>query len=580
MAGESEKNTLPKVFHYQTHRYGKRLAIRFKHFGIWHRVTWIQYYENVKEFGLGLISLGFRAHDTINILSEDRPEWLYADIGAMSLRGVSVGIYPTSAPYEVEYIIGHSDCKIIVVEDEEQLDKVLEVRDKLPKLEKIIIIDTRNIKRKLDDSMLLSYEDVVGMGLELEEKEPGLFEKAIETTEPGDVCLMVYTSGTTGMPKAAMQSHENILYSISAVGEYLGLNETHEVLCYLPLCHVAERIMSFLQAILWGYTVNFAESLDTVNENLREISPTFVFCPPRIWEKFHSKVSYDIQDAPWYKRLAYFWSLKIGYRYSDLVNDYQPVPLHLKFQHWLAALLVYRKLKDMLGLKKAKIIFSSAAPISSEIIRYFHAIDCTMREAYGQTESCGQGTVQNPDRIKFGTVGEVLKGFKMKIADDGEILIKSPGIFKGYYKDPDLTRETIDEGGWLHTGDVGEFDEEGLLAITDRKKDIIITAGGKNISPQMIENLLKFSPHISDAIVIGDKRKYLTAMIMLDEENCAKYALRHRIPYSTYEDLAGNSEILKMIKSEVEKVNEKLAQVETIKKFTTFKKMLKEDEGN
>ncbi|MFC1822224.1 AMP-dependent synthetase/ligase [Thermodesulfobacteriota bacterium] len=575
-----ENDTLAKIFYNQTRKYGDRLALRYKDFGIWERVTWNQYYENVKYSGLGLKALGFKERDTLNILSEDRPEWLYADLGCICLRGISVGIYPTNAPFEIEYIAGHSDCKMIVVEDEEQLDKVMEVRDKLPKLEKIIIIELRNIKNKLNDPMLIPFEKVLEMGKELDAKEPGLFEMAIESTQHEDVCIMVYTSGTTGMPKAAMQAHDNIIYAVNNMKNTLGLTDTDEVLCYLPLCHVAERILSFFEAIIAGYTVNFAESIDTVNENLKEICPTYVFCPPRIWEKFHSQVSYDIQDATWFKRKIYSRSVKAGYRYSNLVDNHQPVPLLLKLEHLLHKSWVFRKLKDRLGLKKARMILTGAAPTSPEIIKYFHAIDCNMKEGYGQTESCGMGTLQLSGRVNIGTVGEVVKGSEMKIMEDGEILIRGKNNFKGYYKDPELTAETLDQQGWLHTGDVGEFDEDGFLKITDRKKDIIITAGGKNISPQMIESLLKFSPYVSDAIVIGDKRKYLTAMIMIDEENCAKYATANRIPFSTYENLAGNEEILKMIKKQVEEVNTKLAQVESIKKFRTFKRMLKEEDDD
>lgn len=572
-------DTLAKLFFSRTHADGDGLAIRYKHFGIWRRVSWSEYYRNVKQFGLGMVSLGFQARDTINILSENRPEWLYADLAAICLRGVSIGIYPTNAPFEIEYIAGHSDCRMIVVENEEQLDKVLEVRDKLPKLEKIIVIELRNIKKLFDDAMLISFDEVMATGRKMEKEEPELFEKAIESTRPDDVCLIIYTSGTTGMPKGAMHAHDNILHAVRGVRDTWQINESHEVLSYLPLCHIAERVLSFFEALFAGYTVNFAESLDTVTENLQEISPRFVFCPPRIWEKFHSKVAYDIKDAPWFKRTSYAWALAVGYKHNEISAKNNPIPFLLNIQHWFAQKMVYRKLKNMIGLERAEIICSGAAPISHEIIQYFHAIDCVMLEAYGLTESCGIGTLQRRGRIKFGTVGEPVPNTEFKIAEDGEILIRGPGNFKGYHKDPELTAETIDEDGWLHTGDIGEFDEDGLLKITDRKKDVIITAGGKNVSPQMIEGLLKFSPYIADAVVIGDKRKYLTAMIMLDEENCSKYSIEQRIPYSTYEDLASNPEILKMIKKEIEDVNRKLAQVETIKKFSTFKKMLKEDDG-
>ncbi len=570
-------DTLPKIFRIQVERHQDRVALRFKKHGIWKEVTWREYYEHVRKFGMGLLSLGFEPGDKLNILSEDRPEWLYADLGAISMAGVSIGIYPTNAPAECEYTAGHSEARVWVVENEEQLDKALEVRDNLEKLEKIIIIDPRNVQKHLSDPMIVTFDEVLQKGESLLKEKPELFEQKIDATKNDDIAIMVYTSGTTGPPKGAMISHKNIIAAASSLKQVNMVSESDEVLCYLPLCHIAERVVSFFQAILSGYTVNFAESMDTVPENLMEISPTWIFCPPRIWEKFHSKVSYDIQEVTWFKRNAYYWSLKVGEKYTELEQQHKKIPFFLKIQHVLADLLVYRKLKDLLGLKKAKYAISGAAPISPEILRYFHSINCPIREGFGQTESCACGTMHYPGRIKIGTVGEVIPDIEMKIAEDGEILIKGDNVFVGYYRDPQLTAETIVDG-WLHTGDVGEFDEEGFLRILDRKKDIIITSGGKNITPQYIETLLKFSAYIEDAVVIGDGRKYLTVLIMIEEENCTNYCQSEKIPFSTYADLSQNEHIKEMIWQEIQAVNKKLARVEQIKKFAIFDKKLKEED--
>jgi len=570
-------DTLPKMFKNRVQRYQGRVALRYKKYGIWQEISWKEYYERVKHFGLGLLSLGFKEGDTLAILSEDRPEWLFADLGSVSISGISVGVYPSNSPQQCEYIVDHSESKFWVVENEEQLDKALEVRDNLPNLSKLIVIETRHITKYLQDPMLITFDEVTGRGRELDEKEPLLFGQKIEATDPDSVANLVYTSGTSGPPKGAMNTHRNIIASAKLSHQRTGLTDNVNVLCYLPLCHAAERAVSYYNAINVGYTVNFAESMDTVPINLREVSPTSVLCVPRMWEKFHSQATYDIQEAPWYKRKTYFWALKVGEKVAPLRLAKKPIPFFLRCKYFIADLLVYRRIKDLLGLKRAKFIFTGAAPIAPDILRYFQSINCFICEGYGSTESAASATLTHPDRIKLGTVGEVAAGMEMKIADDGEILIKGPNVFKGYFKDPELTKETIVDG-WLHTGDIGEFDDEKYLRILDRKKDIIITAGGKNITPQYIENLLKFSPYIEDAVVIGDKRKYLVALIVIEEENCTKFAQENRIPFSTYADLSRNPQINRLIQGEVSRVNERLARVETIKKFAIFDKRLRQED--
>ena len=354
--------------------------------------------------------------------------------------------------------------------------------------------------------------------------------------------------------------------------------DTDEVMSFLPLCHIFERLFSVFMHIIHGYTVNFIESLDTVTDNMREISPTVGYAVPRIWEKYLSAVYIRMSDATWFKKAVFGLSFKIGKKRTSLKMDLKPVPLYLEIFYGLAYLAVFRKLKERLGFDRLRIAYSGAAPIAPDVLHFFQSIGVNLIEGYGQTEGTGVTTTSRQGKVKFGKVGQPLAGLELKIDEDGEILVKSPGVFKGYYKDPESSAETLKDG-WLHSGDVGEIDEDGYLRITDRKKDIIVTAGGKNITPQYIENKLKASPYINDAVVIGDKRKFLSSLIMIDEDNVVKYAQDNKVQFSTYKDLTQSPEIEKLIQGEVDKVNDTLARVEQVKKFTLLPKKLYEEDG-
>ncbi len=560
-----DAETVPRLFWSRVQQLGDRTAMREKVFGIWRDISWRQYGENAKHVALGLISMGLTKGDTVAIIDENNPEWLYSDMGILAAGGVTVGIYTTDSPAQVRYIINHCGARVVIVEDEEQLDKVLEVRDELPDLEKIIVIDMEGL-RHFRDPMVMSFEELIELGRVLDSQEPGLFQRRLQETRPDDLAILVYTSGTTGPPKGAMISHRNIL-AVSHLQQTINPGyPTDEMLSFLPLCHVAQRTGSVFNHLLVGYTINFVEELDTVPENLREVSPTVFFAVPRIWEKFYSSLVIQIKDSTGLEKLAFKWALEIGHKVADLQLGHQPVPLHLRFLFWLADLAVLKNLKKMLGLSKARYLASGAAPISPDLLRFYKALGIEMLEAYGQTESSGVSTIHPRNQVKFGTVGTPILETEVKIAEDGEILLRGPHVFMGYYKEPDKTRETVIDG-WLYTGDVGRLDEDGHVVITDRKKDIIITSGGKNITPSEIENQLKFSPYINDAVVIGDGRKFLTALIMIDEENVMKYAQDNRIPFTTYASLTKAPEIIKLIEKEVEEVNKRFARVETIKKF-------------
>ena len=581
MPGEREINkmipdTVPKLFFHRVEKYKDRVALRKKDLGIWDKITWLQYGEMVRRVGMGLVALGLKPKDRVAIMGESRPEWLYADLGNLSANGVSVGVYTTCSSEEVKYHLSHSEARFFFVEDEEQLDKALEIREQLPKLEKIIVMDMKGL-RHFNDPMVISFDELLEKGRELDEKDPALFEQRVEKTRPQDIATFVYTSGTTGPPKAALLSHFNVLSNSNAFAKHVPAFDTDVILSYLPLCHIGERTMSVYHAINMGFTVFFAEGPDTVPENLREVSPTFFFGVPRIWEKFHSAINIGVKNATWFKRQSYRLAMKVGETAALKKMSHQRLSFLLWSINQLASVTVFRKTKKLLGIDRARFALSGAAPISPDVLRYFHALGVDIRESYGMTETSSLISMHKDGNIRLGTCGEPLPGVEVKIGKDGEIIVRGDNVFQGYFKDEENTKRTLVDG-WLHTGDLGEIDEDGSLRITGRKKDVMITSGGKNVSPQYIENMLKSSPYIVDGVVIGDGRKYLTAIIIVDEDNVIKYAQDNRVPFTTYASLTKTEEILKLIGDEVQKVNAKLARVEQIKKFAITDKILDQED--
>jgi long-chain acyl-CoA synthetase len=424
----------------------------------------------------------------------------------------------------------------------------------------------------------MTFDELLELGAKVFSENPAMLDERIDRIEPEDLSVLIYTSGTTGPPKGAMLTHANCLYMGEAITRENPMRGTDEIMSFLPLCHIFEQLFTVLGHITVGHTVNFIESLETVTENMMEISPTVGHAVPRIWEKYYSAIMIRMSDATWFKRLVFGAAMNIGRKRASLMMDFKPVPPHLNFLYRLAHFAVFRKLKERMGFDRMWVAYSGAAPISADILHFFQSIGVNLVEGYGQTEGTGVTTVSRVGRVKFGKVGQPLTGCDIKIAEDGEILVKSPGVFKGYFKKPEATAETIVDG-WLHSGDVGEIDEDGYLKITDRKKDIIVTAGGKNITPQYIENKLKASLYINDAVVIGDRRKYLTCLIMIDEDNVVKYAQDHKVQFSTYKDLTLSEDIRKLIDREVKSVNETLSRVEQVKKFEVLPKKLYEEDG-
>jgi long-chain acyl-CoA synthetase len=568
---------VPKVFRQTVEKYGERVAMRKKEYGLWHDISWNEYYRLAKFVGSALISMGLEKGDCVSIIGENCPEWVNIDLGIQGAGGVAVGVYTTNAWPQVEYVVKNSESKFFFVENEEQLDKCLQFRDNVPSLQKVIVWDLEGL-RHFKDPMVMTYAELLEMGREIVENEPNLYEQRTDEINPEDLSVLVYTSGTTGPPKGSMLTHRNVTWMARAIVADDPVQDHDNVMSFLPLCHIFERLFSVFVHVTYGYTVNFIESLDTVTDNMREISPTVGYAVPRIWEKYLSAVYIRMSDATWFKKLVFGTALKIGKARATLEMNFKPVPIYLEGLYRLACFAVFRKLKERLGFDRLRVAYSGAAPIAPDVLHFFQSIGVNLIEGYGQTETSGVTAASRIGRVKFGTVGPPLTGVQVKIAEDGEILVKSPGVFKGYYKNPEATAETI-EDGWLFSGDVGEIDQDGYLKITDRKKDIIVTAGGKNITPQYIENKLKASSYINDAVVIGDKRKFISCLIMIDEDNVVKYAQDNKIQFSTYKDLAQSPEIMKLIQAEVDQVNETLSRVEQVKKFTILPKKLYEEDG-
>jgi len=571
-----EADTIPKLFFRNVREYRHRVALREKDLGIWKRVTWGDYYEHTRNFAMGLKALGFEPGDKVSILGDNCREWLYTDIAAQSLRGIAVGIYPTDVAIQVKYILKNSDSRFVIARDQEQVDKVLQVKNGLPLLKKVIVIDMKGLRR-YKDPLIISFDETEKMGRALHEQMPNFFEESIRSTQAEDVAIIVYTSGTTGDPKGAMISHKGMISMVRGLSRVLEFRSNDSVVSVLPLCHIAERMFSLIFPMYVGYTVNFAESVNTLQEDMKEISPTAFLNVPRIWEKMHSNIMIRMQDAVFFKRWVFKAMVPIGGRVSQYRLENKPVPLYWRFLRWLAYLLLFRALKNQLGLLQAHILVSGAAPLSPDLIKFYHSIGVPVRECYGMTEMSGISFMPKDHEIRVGGVGKPISGVEFKLGEDGEIFQKGDSVFVGYYGNPRATQETIVDG-WLHTGDVGQVDEEGILYLTDRKKDIIITAGGKNIAPSEIENKLKFSPFIKEAIVIGDRRKYLSCLIQIDLENVSNWAQNNKIAYTTYKSLATHPDVNKLIGKEVEEVNKHFSRVESIKKFKILEKELDPDD--
>jgi long-chain acyl-CoA synthetase len=563
MAGE----TIPALFWNAVQARGPQVWMRQKDLGIWQSWSWDQTATAVREIGHGLLSLGLAPHETASILSNTNIEWVLADLAVLSCGGVCNGIYPTDAAAQVHYLCEDSRTTVLFVEDDEQLDKALEVRAQLPLLRKIVVFDMEGL-HQLDDSQVIGLQALRELGREHLRQHPGALEARAAACRPEDLAILVYTSGTTGKPKGAMHTHAGLVYTVRGYNTLISRDEHDECMCFLPLCHIAERLGGEYFSLYTGSVLNFVENPETVPENVREIAPTVFTAVPRVWEKFYSGVMIALKEAGALQQAAYAWSIGVGQRVADRVLAGQTVPALLKLQFQIARLIALNNVRKLIGIHRARFLVTGAAPISPDLVRWYLALGVPMLEVWGMTETCGAATGVRPERIKPGSIGPAATYNEVRLdPQTGEILVRGPNVFKGYLNLPEKTAETIDAEGWLHTGDVGVVDEEGFFRITDRMKDIIITAGGKNITPSELENELKFSPYITDAVVIGDRRPYLVVIIMIDQDNVEKFAQDADVPFSNYASLTRAPEIQALIQAEIDRVNRKFARVEQIKKF-------------
>jgi len=564
------------------------VAMRHKDYGVWVERTWVELWDEILTVSHGLLALGLSRGDVVSIHSEDRPEWVILDMATVAIRGITTGLYPTNPAAEVQYLVNDSGARFHFAEDQEQIDKLMDFgRDTFPAVETIVYVEPRGVRKQYDDSRLMFWDDFLEQGSRHREEHQGMVEEIMLAAEPDDVMTLVYTSGTTGPPKGAMLTNENSAYCMDQVINTPGRvktgppNSDDLVLTYLPLCHVAERIFSTWTMCSNGVMLNFAESIETVQQNLREIQPTLFFAVPRIWERIHAAVLIRLQDATWLKRTISGLSLKAAQSIGkSRVANGGDFTVGARLLYWVFSPLFFRSLKERIGLRRCRWAGSGAAPIAPEVLEFFMGLGVPVYELYGMTENAAIATCNFDGRIMLGTVGEPYPGIGFRIDEaTGEVQTKHPGVFAGYWNKPEKTRETFTDDGWLRTGDVAVWVDGTHVKIVDRMKDIIITSGGKNISPSEIENSLKASPYIKEAMVIGDGRKFVSALVGIEYDTVGNWALRKGIPYTTYRDLSEKPEVVELVQGIVTATNDKFASVEQIKKFRMIPKELDHEDG-
>lgn len=571
------EETFPQQLMERAAEYGDKPALREKDYGIWQSLSWNEYVEHVRHLCLGLVSLGLTEEDTVAIIGDNRPEWIYAELAAQAAGAKSIGIYQDAVVREMVYIISHARVKFIVVEDQEQVDKVLEMWDDLPGVEKVIYYDPKGLRNYTED-FLMFYPDVEALGKRYDAEHPGLFEEMVAKGKAEDVAILSTTSGTTGNPKLAMITHKNLISMGRNLMAVDPLDEDDRFVSFLPMAWIGEQMMSFACSLQRGFALHFPEEPETALANLREIAPQTMFSPPRIWEDLVSQVLVKMEDSTWLKRKMYGWAMKIGYRMADTRFRKETPSLGLRLLYWLAEWSVFQAIKDHLGLRHIKRAYTGGAALGPDVFRFFHAMGVNLKQIYGQTEASGISVLHRDGDIKFQTVGTPVPGTKVRIADSGEIQLKSEAIFEGYHGNPEATEEALVDG-WLRSGDAGYFDEDGHLVVIDRVKDVMTLYDGTKFSPQFIENKLKFSPYIKEAVVFGGDWPFVAAMINIDMENTGKWAENQQIAYTTYTDLAQKPEVYDLVREHVESANADLPEAARIRRFLLLHKELDADDA-
>jgi long-chain acyl-CoA synthetase len=574
---ELSEKTMNDVFHNRVHKYGDRLAIEKKMGGVWHGTTWNEYYDRARAVGLGLWSLGVRKGNMVSLLSENRLEWLYTDMGSLGIGVCVIPVYPTLAAEEIEYILNNSESKVIVPENKNQLKKVLEIVDKCPGLEKIIVMDEKDA---VGHPKVMSFKELLKLGHKKHAEDPALFEKLSQEVTVDDLATIVYTSGTTGLPKGAMITHGNIFWvvkSLDAIRPPFASDKDCTV-PFLPLSHVFERIAGHFYGMYCGITASYAESIETLLADFEEKRPTMILAVPRVCEKVYQKIMAQVKEQSPFKQKIFAWGQKVGDRISERREKHKRIPLFLKLKYKIAYAIIFKKLQNKLG-GRVTWMTASGAPTAEEIIRFFNAAGITVIQGYGMTEATAPATMQSLADYRIGTTGKPIPGMDIKIADDGEILLKGGNVIKGYWKLPNETRDAFTPDGYFMSGDIGMFDEEGNLLITDRKKDLIITSGGKNIAPQKIENMFKSDPLFTQFIVIGERKKYLTGLCNINPEEAATLAKEEGIIFNNPAELLENQKFIDIVQRHVDERNKHLGSFENIIKIRIVKSDFSQEGG-
>jgi long-chain acyl-CoA synthetase len=571
--------TFPKLLAGLAERIGSHVALQEKRYGIWQPITWAEYHSRVRSFAHGLAGLGFERGGAIAILGDNRPEWIIAELAAQSLGGMSVGLYPDGALDEVNHVLEYAQVRVVVCEDQEQVDKLISLREagRLPTIEHIVYYDPRGLEH-YDGDLLVEFSEVERRGDELERSRPGWLDEEVEKGSAEDTAILCTTSGTTGAPKLAMLSHRNLLSMAESLLEVDPIKPDDEYVSFLPLAWIGEQMMALACGLQVGLTLSFPEEAATVREDLREIGPRVMFGPPRIWETVLSSVQVRIHDAGWLKRKSFAAGLAIGERAADRRLHGEGLGPGLWLAHRLAELVVLRPVRNQLGLSRLRRVYTGGAPLGPDVFRFFHAIGVNLKQIYGQTEICGIAVMHRDGDIRFNTVGLGLPGTEVKIGHHGEILLNSPAVFQGYFHNPEATAEALADG-WLRTGDAGHLDEDGHLVVIDRAKDVLEAADGTIFSPAYIEAKLKFSTYIEEAVVFGgSERPYVAAMVAIDMQTVGTWAERKRLSYTTFTDLAQKPEVYALVAEAVARANEDLSEATQIKRFVLLHKPLDADD--
>jgi long-chain acyl-CoA synthetase len=562
--------TLTQLLANTVKSYPKDGLLLYKKGGQYVPISTQEFGARIERLCLGLHALGFRAGDKLCLLSENRPEWTMMDFATLCAGGLTVPIYTTLVSDQVRYIIDDSDAKVVVVSNPDQWKKIEPLRSGLNKVTHYIMIDGPA------PAGVLSFEDLEEKGRSAGAAEPGLFDELTARVKPDDEASLIYTSGTTGVPKGVILTHGNFLSNVKAVRQVIEFTEKDVCLSFLPLSHVFERMVTFTY-IYAGCTVGYAESVEAVAQNLLEVRPHIMVSVPRVFEKIYTKVMDQVLASPAPRRKIFFWALKVGRKYASRKLAGRPIPAGLRFKRAIAHKLVFSKIIARTG-GRVRFFVSGAAPLSKEIAEFFYAMGLVVLEGYGLTETSPALSVNTFENLKFGTVGKPIPGVEIRIAPDGEILARGPNVMKGYYKKEAETREVM-EGGWFHTGDIGHLDEDGFVVITDRKKDLIVTSGGKNVAPQPIENLLRMSPYIANAVVIGDRRRFVSALIVPEFEKLEAYARAQNIPFNNRDELVRDGRIIDFIRAEVDRATPLLASYERVKKLVLLGRDFEIEQG-